>query len=42
MRCAAFQQSMIRALQWLSGNKINNYVEADFPNSKNTALRAPF
>ncbi|WP_299668820.1 ThuA domain-containing protein [uncultured Polaribacter sp.] len=41
MRCAAFQQTMVRALQWLSGNEVDNYVEADFPNSKSTVLRLP-
>jgi len=39
MRCSAFQQSMVRALQWLSGNKVDNYVEPDFPNNKDTVLR---
>lgn len=41
MRCAAFQQTMVRALQWLSGNEIDNYVEADFPSSESIALRLP-
>ena len=41
MRCSAFQQSVVRALQWLSGNVVDNYVEADFPNSETTALRLP-
>jgi hypothetical protein len=41
MRCAAFQQSMIRALQWLSGNDVDNYVEPDFPTSESTVLRSP-
>jgi len=39
MRCAAFQQSMARALQWLSGNAVDNYVEPDFPTSESTVLR---
>ena len=42
MRCAAFQQSMVRALQWLSNNNIDNYVDMDFPNDKNIILRKPF
>lgn len=42
MRCAAFQQSMIRALQWLSENQVDNYVKEDFPTSKSTALRKSF
>lgn len=41
MRCAAFQQSMVRALQWLSGNVVDNYVDADFPTSERTVLRLP-
>ncbi len=41
MRCAAFQQSMVRALQWLSGNEVDSYLEADFPNSERTVLRLP-
>ena len=41
MRCAAFQQSVIRALQWLSGNKVDHYVKSDFPTSENVVLRAP-
>ena len=39
MRCAAFQQSMVRALQWLSGNAVDNYVEPNFPTSESTVLR---
>ncbi|GAA3628384.1 hypothetical protein GCM10022397_12560 [Flavivirga jejuensis] len=39
MRCAAFQQSMVRALQWLSGNVVDNHIEADFPTSKSVVLR---
>ncbi len=39
MRCAAFQQSMIRALQWLSNNPVDNVVEADFPTTNNAILR---
>ncbi len=39
MRCSAFQQSMIRSLQWLSGHEVDNYVEPDFPTSKNPVLR---
>ena len=39
MRCAAFHQSMVRALQWLSGNEVDNYVEADFPTNENMVLR---
>lgn len=39
MRCAAFQQSMIRALQWLSGNKVDNYVESDFSTNEDIAIR---
>ncbi len=39
MRCAAFQQSMTRSLQWLSGNEVDNYVASDFPTSKNPVLR---
>lgn len=42
MRCAAFQQSMVRALQWLSGNPVDNYIEADFPTHKAVVLRKPF
>lgn len=41
MRCVAFQQSMISALQWLSGNKINNSVKSHFPTEKNIALEPP-
>ena len=41
MRCAAFQQSMVRALQWLSGNVVDNYVAPDFPTSESTVLRPP-
>ena len=41
MRCAAFQQSMTRALQWLSGNVVDNYVEPDFPTSESTVFRPP-
>ncbi|MDO5968336.1 ThuA domain-containing protein [Flavivirga aquimarina] len=41
MRCAAFQQSMVRALQWLSGHVVDNYVDADFPTSESTSLRLP-
>lgn len=40
MRCSAFQQSMVRALQWLSGNEVDNYVEADFPTSVSIVLRS--
>ena len=39
MRCAAFQQSMVRALQWLSGNPVDNTVAVDFPTTNNTVLR---
>lgn len=42
MRCAAFQQSMVRALQWLSSNEIDNYVEEDFPTSESAGLRKSF
>ena len=41
MRCSAFQQSMTRALQWLSGNEVDNYVDPDFPTSESTVLRPP-
>lgn len=41
MRCAAFQQTIIRALQWLSGNEVDKYVESDFPTSENIVLRSP-
>lgn len=41
MRCAAFQQSMVRALQWLSGSEVDNFVEADFPTSESITLRKP-
>lgn len=40
MRCAAFQQSIVRALQWLSGNQVDNYVQSDFPTSENFSVRA--
>jgi type 1 glutamine amidotransferase len=39
MRCAAFQQTMVRALQWLSGNEVDSNVETDFPTRENTVLR---
>ncbi len=39
MRCAAFQPTIIRALQWLSGNEVDNYVESDFPTTENAVLR---
>ena len=39
MRCAAFQQTLVRTLQWLSGNAVENYVESDFPTRKNKVLR---
>lgn len=39
MRCAAFQQTIVRALQWLSGHVVDSTVEADFPTSKNIVLR---
>ncbi|MEP1486824.1 MAG: ThuA domain-containing protein [Algibacter sp.] len=41
MRCAAFQQSIVSALQWLSGHVVDNYVDADFPTSESTVLRLP-
>lgn len=40
MRCAAFQQTMIRALQWLSGKEVDHYVKSDFPTTANIKLRA--
>lgn len=40
MRCAAFQQSLTRALQWLSGNKVDDAVESDFPTINGPVLRA--
>lgn len=39
MRCAAFQQTIVRALQWLSGRGVSNYVESDFPTVENIVLR---
>lgn len=39
MRCAAFQQTIIRAIQWLSGNEVDNYVERDFPTTEEIVLR---
>lgn len=39
VRCAAFQQTLFRVLQWLSGNKVDNYVEVDFPKSESPVLR---
>ena len=39
MRCVAFQETMTRAVLWLSGNKIDAIVSADFPTSNNIALR---
>ncbi|NND32758.1 MAG: ThuA domain-containing protein, partial [Saprospiraceae bacterium] len=39
MRCVAFQQTMIRVLQWLSGNVVGNYVDPDFPTTENRMLR---
>jgi type 1 glutamine amidotransferase len=40
IRCAAFQQTLFRVLQWLSGNEVANYVEADFPKSESPVLRS--
>lgn len=39
MRCSAFQQSMSRALQWLSGNQVDNFVEEDFSTKSKKVLR---
>ena len=39
MRCAAFQQTIVRALQWLSGNEVENYVDSDFPTNEEIVLR---
>ena len=39
MRCAAFQQSIVRALQWLSGKTVDNAVALDFPTTNNILLR---
>ncbi|MCK0157292.1 ThuA domain-containing protein [Cellulophaga sp. F20128] len=41
MRCVAFQHSMVRALQWLSGTEVENFVEADFPTSESIVLKQP-
>lgn len=38
MRCAAFQQTMVRALQWLSGNRVAHKVDSNFPTSNSTVL----
>ena len=40
MRCAAFQQTLVRALQWLSGNGVDRHVESDFPTNENIVLRS--
>lgn len=40
VRCAAFQQTLFRVLQWLSGNEVANYVETDFPKIEGTVLRS--
>ncbi len=40
MGCAAFQQTLIRALQWLSGNAVDNYVTSDFPTLESKVVRS--
>lgn len=42
MRCAAFQQIMVRALQWLSDSQIDNFVATDFPTSERIKLKEVF
>ncbi len=39
MECVAFHQSMIRALQWLSNNKAENYVPQNFPIEERFSLK---
>jgi type 1 glutamine amidotransferase len=38
MRCAAFQQTMVKVLQWLSGNRVDNKVDSNFPTSNTSVL----
>ncbi len=41
MRCAAFQQIMVRALQWLSNNEVEQVAESDFPSEDQIVVRSP-
>ena len=40
MRCAAFQQTLVRVLEWLSGNIVDATEEEYFPSSENIILSA--
>jgi hypothetical protein len=39
LRCAAFQTELIRAIQWLTGQKVDTRLPEDFPDSTTVSLR---
>ncbi|MGB6219733.1 PQQ-dependent sugar dehydrogenase [Haloferula sp.] len=39
MRCAAFQETLVRALKWCAGVDPGNFVPADFPDTTEPSIR---